>query len=89
MHHSEPKIGDMVVSLSGHDEGKYFVVIAEMSADFVLIADGKGRTVEKPKLKRKKHLRVVAESGEEHPTNAALRKRIKKFISERRMYAEK
>lgn len=89
MHHNEPKLGDTVVSLSGHDEGKYFVVTAEVSADFVLIADGKSRTVEKPKLKRKKHLRVVAEGGEISPTNAALKRRIKKFISERSIYAEK
>ena len=89
MHRSNPKIGDMVVSLSGHDTGKYFVVIAEVSADFVLIADGASRTAENPKLKRKKHLRVVEEGVETSPTNAALRKRIKKFISERRLYAEK
>lgn len=89
MHHVQPTIGDIVVSLSGHDTGKYFVVVAEVSADFVLIADGKSRTVESPKLKRKRHLRVVEASAETSPTNAALKKRIKKFISERRLYAEK
>lgn len=89
MRHRIPNIGDMVVSLSGHDKGKYFVVVAEVSADFVLIADGKSRTAENPKLKRKKHLRVVEENAETCPTNAALVKRIKKFISDRRLYAEK
>ena len=80
MHHSSPSIGDIVVSLSGHDKGKYFVVVAEVSADFVLIADGKSRTVESPKLKRKRHLRVAEAGAEASPTNAALIKRIKKFI---------
>lgn len=89
MHHKSPAIGDLVVSLSGHDTGKYFVVIAEVSADFVLIADGKTRTVESPKLKRKRHLRVAEAGAEANPTNAALSKRIKKFISDRRLYAEK
>ncbi len=89
MHHSQPTIGDIVVSLAGHDKGKYFVVVAEPSADFALIADGTSRTAEDPKLKRKRHLRVVEAGAETNPTNAALKKRIKKFISERRMYAEK
>ena len=83
------QIGDIVVSCAGHDTGDPFVVIAVMNDQFVLIADGKSRTVEKPKLKRKRHLRVVDQSGITDPTNAALRKRIKQFIQERRLYAEK
>ena len=83
------QIGDIVVSRAGHDTGDPFVVIAVMNEQFVLIADGKSRTVEKPKLKRKRHLRVVDQSGITDPTNAALRKRIKQFIQERRLYAEK
>ena len=83
------QIGDIVVSRAGHDMGDPFVVIAVMNEQFVLIADGKSRTVEKPKLKRKRHLRVVDQSGITDPTNAALKKRIKQFIQERRLYAEK
>lgn len=83
------QIGDIVVSRAGHDTGDPFVVIAVMNEQFVLIADGKSRTVEKPKLKRKRHLRVVDQSGITDPTNAALKKRIKQFIQERRLYAEK
>ena len=83
------QIGDIVVSRAGHDTGDPFVVIAVMNEQFVLIADGKSRTVEKPKLKRKRHLRVVDQSGITDPTNAALRKRIKQYIQERRLYAEK
>ena len=83
------QIGDIVISRAGHDTGDPFVVIAVMNEQFVLIADGKSRTVEKPKLKRKRHLRVADQSGITDPTNAALRKRIKQFIQERRLYAEK
>ena len=83
------QIGDIVVSRAGHDTGDPFVVIAVMNEQFVLIADGKSRTVEKPKLKRKRHLRVVDQSGITDPTNAALKRRIKQFIQERRLYAEK
>ncbi len=81
--------GAIVVSLAGHDKDKPFVVTAEVSKDFVLIADGTTRRVESPKLKRKRHLRAVEPSGLKNPTNAALTKRIKKFISDRRLYAEK
>ncbi len=82
------EIGDIVISLAGHDEGKAFVVTSVVSDKFVLIADGKSRTAERPKLKRKRHLRVAGKSNLSDPTNAALRKRIKQFFSDRRVYAE-
>ena len=81
--------GDIVISLAGHDADKAFVVTSTVSDDFVLIADGKQRTIESPKLKRTKHLRVVGQSDLKSPTNANLRKCIKKFNSARRLYAEK
>ena len=83
------EVGDIVISLAGHDIGKPFVVVALVNKDFALIADGKARGVDSPKLKRIRHLRVAAQSGITDPTNAALKKRIKQFISDRRVYAEK
>ncbi|MCH5154845.1 MAG: KOW domain-containing RNA-binding protein [Clostridiales bacterium] len=82
------EIGDIVISLAGHDTGKPFIVVAKLNDNFVLIADGKSRGVENPKLKRKRHLRVAAQSGLKNPTNAALSKRIKQFNKDRRLYAE-
>ncbi len=82
------EIGDIVISLAGHDAGKPFIVIAKASENFVLIADGISRGMENPKLKRQKHLRVADQSGVKNPTNAALKKRIKQFIKDRRLYAE-
>lgn len=81
--------GDIVISRAGHDRGKPFVIVAKVSEDFVLIADGRTRRLENPKLKRTKHLRAAEKSGLEDPSNASLKKRLKKFISERRVYAEK
>lgn len=83
------KLGDIVISKMGHDAGKTFIVVASVSDKFVLIADGKSRTMQSPKLKRIRHLRTVAESGVKSPTNAALKRVIKNFNSERRLYAEK
>lgn len=82
------EIGDIVISLAGHDKNKPFIVVAQAGGDFVLIADGASRGMENPKLKRKRHLRVAAQSGIKDPTNAALKKRIKQFNQDRRLYAE-
>lgn len=81
--------GDIVLSRAGHDSGRAFVVTSVVSEGFVLIADGKSRKIEVPKLKRIKHLRVVGKLELDSPTNAEISKRIKKFTAERRLYAEK
>lgn len=52
--------GDIVYSKAGRDQGRYFLVIAEVDEQFVLIADGKLRRLETPKRKKTKHLRAVA-----------------------------
>lgn len=50
---------DIVISLAGRDEGKFFYVI-DTEENFVLIADGKGRKLENPKRKKLKHVRRVS-----------------------------
>lgn len=48
--------GFVVISQKGRDKGRPFVVLYEMSADFVMVCDGKTHPLEKLKKKRKKHL---------------------------------
>ena len=50
--------GLVVRSLAGHDQGGFFTVL---SADdrFAVICDGKRRSLEKPKRKKKIHLAVT------------------------------
>ena len=50
---------DIVISLAGRDQGKFFYVI-DTEENFVLIADGKGRKLENPKRKKLKHVRRVS-----------------------------
>ncbi|MEA4965836.1 MAG: KOW domain-containing RNA-binding protein [Oscillospiraceae bacterium] len=50
---------DIVTALSGRDRGKYFFVI-ETEGEYVLIADGKNRKLEKPKRKNRRQLRLAA-----------------------------
>lgn len=67
------------VSLKGHDLDRRYVVIKVVSGDFVLVADGKYRKLDNPKLKRIKHLRVDGDSGltEKGLTDAKLRRALK------------
>ena len=49
---------DIVVSLAGHDKGKLFYVL-DTDGVYVTLADGKQRRVEKPKRKKRIHVRKV------------------------------
>ena len=54
-------ISDVVITTAGRDAGQWFYVI---SADpvFLLLANGKDRTLEKPKRKKRKHVQKVLRS---------------------------
>lgn len=54
-------ISDVVESTAGRDAGKLFYVIGT-DADFLLLVNGKDRTLEKPKRKKRKHARKVLRS---------------------------
>jgi len=54
-------IADVVVSTAGRDEGKLFYVL-EADSVYLTLADGKGRTIEKPKRKKRKHTKKVLRS---------------------------
>ncbi len=58
---SDFKIADVVVSIAGRDTGELFYVI-EADDAYLVLADGKGRTMEKPKRKKRKHARKVLRS---------------------------
>ena len=54
-------ISDVVVSTAGHDQGQLFYVIA-MDDEFLYLANGKDRTLDKPKRKKRKHVQKVLRS---------------------------
>ncbi len=54
----------LAVSMSGHDKGGVYAIVKE-EADAVYLADGKRRTLEKPKKKNKKHVQVIKQLPEE------------------------
>ena len=54
-------ISDVVVSTAGRDRGVWFYVIAEDPV-YLFLANGKDRTLEKPKRKKRKHVAKVLRS---------------------------
>ena len=51
-------ISDVVLSTAGRDQGQLFYCVAADDR-FVWLADGKGRTLDKPKRKKRKHVQKV------------------------------
>ena len=51
----------MVVSTAGRDAGEWFYVIDE-DQNYLFLANGKDRTLDKPKRKKRKHVQKVLRS---------------------------
>ena len=54
-------ISDVVVSTAGRDSGEWFYVIAE-DPIYLYLANGKDRSLDKPKRKKRKHVQKVLRS---------------------------
>ena len=50
--------GMLARSKAGHDTGKVYVVM-KADEEFVYLADGRCRTVDKQKKKRRKHIQII------------------------------
>lgn len=50
------EVGSVVFSRAGRDQGSYYLVIEVVDDNYVKIADGDHRRLNKPKLKKTKHL---------------------------------
>lgn len=59
------KVGSIVRSLAGRDEGRLFVIVEEIDDDFVMVANGSLRGMERLKKKRRKHLKPTGTVIEE------------------------
>ena len=58
---SDIQIADVVMSTAGRDKGKLFYVI-DVDPVFLNLVNGKDRTLEKPKHKKRKHIQKVLRS---------------------------
>ncbi len=50
--------GMLAKSKQGHDKDEIFLIIKE-EGEYVFLADGNLRTLEKPKKKKRKHIQVI------------------------------
>lgn len=55
------KPGSVVFSKAGRDSGRFYIVTEIVDADYVKIVDGELRRIDKPKLKKIKHLKAEGE----------------------------
>ena len=58
---SDIRIADVVIATAGREKGKLFYVIGTQG-EFLLLCDGKHRTLEKPKRKKRRHVQKVLRS---------------------------
>ena len=58
---SEITVSDVVISTAGRDQGKLFYVIGTDPV-YLILANGKDRTLEKPKRKKRRHIQKVLRS---------------------------
>ena len=87
------EVGFIVRSLAGRDQGRLFVVIQELDSDFVMVANGKLRGMDRLKKKRRKHLKstgavveelrarlAAGETVEDHEIRSWLKKEEEKLV---------
>ncbi|MDE6923868.1 MAG: hypothetical protein K2P59_01215 [Acetatifactor sp.] len=60
----ENMIGQFAISKAGHDKDNMYVIVAE-EGEFVFLSDGKTKPPDKPKKKKRKHIRPVNRTVEE------------------------
>lgn len=66
------QVGQVVISLSGHDKGEYFIV-TKVDKEYLFLADGKTRQIDRPKKKKEKHVQktnYIAKDIQEKIENA-------------------
>lgn len=57
-------IGRFAIATAGHDKGKCYVIF-QMDSEYVYLVDGRIRTTNRPKKKKKMHINLRSESDQE------------------------
>lgn len=60
---SEFRIGGFAEAKAGHDTGKCYVII-QMDSEYVYLVDGRIRTTDRPKKKKKMHVNMLVHSDQ-------------------------
>ena len=54
--------GMFATSKAGHDKGKLYIIIKE-EEEYVYLADGRLKSVDAPKKKKKKHIQIIKKTN--------------------------
>lgn len=75
-------VGTVVISCAGHDCGRAMMVV-RIDGDFIFVADGKERKLEKPKKKNQKHVRLTNRAVNlEELTDRKLRRTLRELFGQ-------
>ena len=81
MNQNDSLVGLFAISSAGHDKGKLFIIVSD-GTEYVGIADGKSRTIENPKRKNIKHLRIIKDEKAGKPvSNEEVKRAIRLRLS--------
>ncbi|MCL2846301.1 MAG: KOW domain-containing RNA-binding protein [Firmicutes bacterium] len=58
-------VGTICISRAGHDKGMFYLIVRELDKNHVGVANGRNRTMAKPKRKNIRHLYVTRARVEE------------------------
>ncbi len=76
------RIGMLARSTAGHDTGHLYIII-NVDHTYVYLADGRIRTLEKPKKKKRKHVQLILRQYDVTAAdNAAIKRILKEFNKE-------
>ena len=74
--------GTVVISRAGHDCGRAMLVV-RTDGEFLFVADGKERKLEKPKKKNRKHVRATSRVIESAGlTDKSLRRTLRELFEQ-------
>ena len=78
----EFQVGDLVRSTAGRDKDSFYIIV-KIDGDFIYLADGKYKLVDKPKKKRKKHSVFVKRNrSEDARTDLQIKRMLKQYTKE-------
>ena len=72
-------IGMLAISRAGHDLGTVYVITGEED-EYVYLADGKLKTVDRPKKKNRKHIQIIKKIQIDRPAGGFKDLEIKRAI---------